>query len=938
MSVASTPCSGSPDITTLAYSILYDISGGVPAITLTNASTVINPSLLKWWYVISTPSGTPIHTGTLASPDVSFAAWSTLAITPGTWPLYGDSYCGQVEFSGNSPYICTLYVIDSDNNTFSLQVLRTITRPTGNTQKSCGNFGVAAVMIETKCNDHVVFCSDSTNFTYQNILLPDSQSNVWTLTYPADPNGNVPTPGAATNTPYVNFPIGYSGDGYVLSLRDYATYDMGNGSYVKVQYKAINSATGTAGVPFAVLCNIDLCKLQCQIQTYVTLALKTCGNVVDPSLQSKIARMNLLLNQAIIGIMQPLCGINVPAIIAQIQEIGELDDNCDCGCTDTGINFVYPISGNSSSGGCCPVSVDIINRSTSPVTSCADTTYPVQVFDPTNTAVIGIATDINQVLGLLNSNAAWQAYGVAFSEGPCMVGWFPVTAGNTIPDVYVATPSSTCIGNEQSYSVSMHDVCLETLPINITDFPLNAYVNFGDGEVYLGNVASMVDLITALNGAPTKPSTVTFSDAGASFNVVINIYNSSCTDFSDPITISTDIGSASFLLYGSSHANYSSTPYAVNGGEVGVGLRTSENIGVIPGLSTSNIQWHTIRIGTTLIASESNTGKIYFWDITIPLQPVFIRYIQLNSVVVGCFSGLPTSKGVDNGSVQSYYSLYFPTDYSNMALSSIYVFESLTGSAWQINMFDTGSGVTASFQANVLIGACPRCIVGTKLYLTIDGTLATDIGGSAPYLDGYIGVLNLASAFNSGALSTVNIAGLGTTDPIWAATYDGVDTIWFMGVNGVLYKYTVSLGSAGILTGAMGVLGGFKLRGNMKFYLNKLYCSSLGGLKPLTLNIGAMSIDVSTYPTLTQVFFEGYTSDYSTNKYVHNILPLGNCLVLVTAEGYTAASPAGPESGVVAVYKTDGTFLSQIELDPGQNIYNLIAIPGVSVYTPTTLV
>jgi hypothetical protein len=783
---------------------------------------------------------------------------------------------------------------------------------------------VADISIKVDCTNARLICNDSTDLAYQSSIRPYSQTNTWTLVYPQDEAGNQPSNGVATNTPSVFFPLAYSANGFNIYLRDYATYSMGDGVYVKMQYKAQNT--------FNVYCNVDLCQLQCEMQKFYELSKDSCGQLEDPSLMKKMTQINFLYSQALTGILQPLCNIDVPAIIKDMEALFGF---ASCACCGQGVNLS---ASPGTSSGCCPVSVPVLDKETNvPPANCPQSYFPVKVYDPTATTIIGVASDADTLVALLNANTAWQVYGFAFNAGNCRVGWVLSNQGVAVPDVYTAPNNDTCIGNEQNYSVPMQDICLGTYPINVTDFPLNAYVDFGDGEVALGNVANVSALIVALNATPTKPSTVTFSDGGASFGVVVNVFNSSCTDFSAPISIYTDTGSSSFLLYGSSHLNYSSTPYPANGGELGYGLRTNTVIGGIAGLDSDNIQWHTLKIGNTLLVSESNTGKIYFWDITNPLQPQFIRYIQLNSVVAGCFTGLPASKGVDNGDVGSFYSLYFPTDFSNMSLNAIYVFEALTGSAWKLDMYDSGSGVLASFQSNIIRGCCPRCIVGNKIYFTLDGTLYADTGVAIPVADGFVATVNLSVTFNSSSVGSINLAGLGTVDPIWAASYDGADTIWFMGKNSVLYKYSLSLAAASIVTLSMGSAQGFKLRGNIKYYLGQLYCSSLGGFQNTSLNMGAMLVDVSAFPSLTQTIFDSYANSYFTYRYVHNILPLGNCLILVTGEGYSATSPSTGERGTIALYKTDGSFVSQCALANGQNIYNLIPIPNVYPYSPTTL-
>lgn len=440
----SIPCPGSPDITTLSYSVLFDISGAIPNIILTNGSTVVNANRLTWWYVITTPSGTPIHVGSLTSPDVVNVAWATLQIPPNSWPLlFGNGPCAQVEFASAKPYNCTLFVKDSIGGIYSLGIQQAITRPNGNTENSCGNFGVAVAAVEVKCytNPGIVFCSDSTNYTYNNVVTPivNSMVNSWILTYPPDANGNQPANGTATNTPYVNFPVGYNGDGYVLFLNDYASYDMGNGASIKVQYKAINPNSGTAGLPFAVLCNIDLCQLQCQMQAFYDVSKKSCNTVENSEWAYKKTDINYLFSQAILGIIQPLCKIDVAAMVLEIRKIiGAIGNNCNCGCTDTGVNFNYPTGASSGTSGCCPVSVKVIDRTTGLApASCPLSYFPCQVMDPTNTTSVGNANNVNDLVAILNATTSWEAYGIAFAEGNCKIGWFPVNPATTPPNVYI---------------------------------------------------------------------------------------------------------------------------------------------------------------------------------------------------------------------------------------------------------------------------------------------------------------------------------------------------------------------------------------------------------------------------------------------------------------------------------------------------------------------
>lgn len=950
MSVASVPIVGSPDITSLAFSVLYDISGAVPAITLTNFSAVVHASNLTWSLVITTPSGTTIYAG----PVAVSAAWSVFSTPPNSWPLlFTNQPCGQVEFATGAPYVCILSVQDSLANTYSLTVNQIITRPNGNTPNICGNFGVAPVEPQVTCSTGTVLCKDTTNYAYQSQLIPTSQNNNWILVYPPDQSGNQPANGTASNTPYVTFPIRYSGSGYYLYLQDYASYDMGNGSTIKVQYKAINPEKGTPGIPFAVQCNINFCQVQCQITTFYELSKKTCGVVDLPQLDRKITDMNLLLTQAIIGVMQPLCGIDVPELIKKIQKIGPLDPNCNCGCSETGINFNYPTGPSSSAGGCCPVTVSIVNVTASPPTTCANTVFPVQVYDPTYTTIIGIAPDISTLIYLLNITPSWNAYGTAFSEGLCQVGFFPSTPGNTIPAIHIANASSSsgCIGNTQLYVVNLSDICFPATPISSSSYPLNVFVDFGlgGGPVYVGNVATQAAMIAALNATPTKPSTITFSVGSVASSIVI--FNSSCTVYSGTINVTCDAGSTSFLAYGPAHMQELTSPPLINGAVEGYGLHSNALIGKIPGVLTNEIQWHTIIIGTHLLVTETTTGRVYCYNISNPLFPVLSKVVQLNKVVTACFSGFPASRGITGSAVASFYSLYFPTDYSNMSLTSVYVVEGLTGSTWNINMDPASStGVISSFQSNLLIGKCPRCIVVCGLsfvagpsrpflILTQDGSLEGDTGLSSGVTPGQIVVVDLSN-YTTGGVYALNTSIVPNSTDVWAASYDGASTIYFMCQNGTIFKGRIDPSTGFLIfpgpNYVTSIMPALNIRLNIRYYQGSLFLSGLLNQGATTVN--AYVLNAFALPTVSVVQFAACPGNQSAANHVHNILPLGNCLVLVTGEGGDPGAATGIAEGAVMVYKTDGTFLMFCNWQVGQSVYNLSVIPNQTVYIPNGLV
>lgn len=1011
----ATPITTSPDISSLDFSILYDISGPIPAITLTNASVGV-PSgttrlnLCTWWYVITTPSGTVIHEGSETTPDVPGANWTILSIAPYSWPtIFGNPPCGQVEFSCSVPYITTLYVKDSANNIFSLSKVTTICRPNGSVSATCGSFGVSNVGVQVKCNSATIYCSDTTNYAYQSQLSPAVQTNAWTLVYPLDTNGNQPTNKTAANTPYVNFPVGYSGDGYKVYLSTYGTYSMGDGVTIKIQYKGTNS--------FAVLCNIDFCKLQCKIQKYYELSRKSCGTLEDPALTANITRMNLLLGSAIIGVMQPLCGIDVPAIIAEIEALGDFD-NCDCGCGD-GINLSNP-TGAVSSGGCCPISVNVIDIDTNnPPVECPGSYFPVTVKDPTASIDIGTANNMSELTGILNAYSAWQAYGVAFAEGNCKVGFF-VSNGTTPPNVKVERISITplppsritdnivtvgtsnpptgcpsgnpypkqvynpggtlvvgiannindlvsilnatgawsaygtasvqdnchvqwnltdptvvppsipvgnitpaCVGGQQFYTLNTLDICNGRA--SVFTFPVNAYVNFGAGIVPLGYVPDEAAFVAALNATPTKPASVTFSPDTASIGVTI-VKNSDCTAFSGTITLYTDALQRNFLVLAANHGSMSPVNTFLGQGEVGIGVRTNSYIGKI---TFSESAWHNIKIQNTLLITDPYLGKIFLYDITNPLIPVFTKAISLTLIGTTVFTGLPNSVTVASGgaAIASRYSLYFPTDYQTMTLNEVYVVNALWGTIWKLDTTAApGSEVTGGFQNAQLLGKCPRVIMNNKIWFTQDGDLEQAAGLVSGVAEGSTISLDLAT-FNAGGIAQQGFSF--TNEYLWGATYDGAGHIHYIGNKGTLATLDLSTNALHLYRNTLFAEAFFRL--NVRYYNTKLYISAL------QFNVGAgsagtMVVDPATRAgTLFGAFTPAGGTVPATSHY--NALPLGqSCLIAVTYDGYQNASHPG---GGIAFFDSGGNYQGHIEV-PAGSLYNIIAFAGISTYSPTS--
>lgn len=1001
---------GSSIIATLDFSVVFDLSTPTPTIKLTNLSTAATmpptaPFIgCKWWVLITSPSTSIVHQGSLAAPDMT-GAWTTWTMA-NPWPQLFQ----HVEWSG-APYTVTLYVNDANvgntNNPYSLAYSAELCPPRGNTGTTTNNFGVASMSKSVKCTDAQVVVQDLTNYTYKALGIGVLVSEEFRLISPALDDGSSAPQLTVTGLSYAYFNLVYNGDGYNVFLNTVRDYALDSHVTVRFKYKG--------QITFNVQCNIDLCSITCGFQKLVQKL--SCAPCADSTLRDKALLISSKINLCLIGISSGCTDVDISK---QISDIKSLLGDFDC-CVETTKNTgLFPLGTNTDQDDAVITPVYLFGTTNPPV-GCPSAFAPGTVTEPDGTTIIGIFHDSLEMVQLMNDNPAWQAIGLAFAIGNCEVGVFPKDGVTVIPPVIVIVGSG-CVDNVQSYTVHMSDICAGSSTVTVSDFPLHALVDFGlgAGPVYLGFIATFADLIIALNAEPTKPPSVLFADAGASSAAVIAIHNDSCSSYSGTITVTCDLGSSSFLTIGSGHRPYNSTPLATNGNVQEYGMRGNAIIGRIPGISATNIQWHNIRIGNTLIVSEGDTGKIHFIDMTNPLMPSYIRFIQLNKIVATSFSGGPLSKGVDGGNVSSFYSLYFPTDSHHMTINLLYVCEGLTGTFWGLdmagsalgigtgvvnaggsgwvvgNLFTIGagsvlavaqvttqvagavtgwmllrpgegytvtagvactaltgvgaglvidiltvqSGVSFCFQDLRLRGMCPRVHVGSKIYFSLDGSLAVDIGAPPPVAMGFVMVIDFSLVYlipSPAAVVAVNVAGLGTPDDIWAASYDGVDTIWMMGYAGTLYRYSISSGTSSIKIDTMGPTGasGFQLRGNIKYYLGKLYISSLGGLRPLSHAAGAMVMDLASFPTSVSFSYFGLFTDPSGGiLFVHNILPLGNCLCVVTCEGFP-----GNQQGTIAVYKLDGTLMFFKKLGLGQSIYNLVPVAGINPpYSPTTLI
>lgn len=315
----------SPDIHTLEFTPIWDIAGLNPIISVTNNSAGPNLAGCIWWFIAYSPSLTLIHEGSESNPDIT-GSWASTNLTD-NWPKPFN----QIEWSGNV-YSLALYVKDSAGNIFSLTKTATICRPTGNTQLSKNPYGVATLDLQVKCEEARIFFQDTTNRTYRG-LEGTRLTSTLKVVYPIDETGNIPDPFVGANFSTAMVPISYSNDNYQYVQDTVYDYEFDDLVHIRIRYQS-RSKNGTAAVRFAVLCNIDLCPLVCEVTRLVdSIEQGTCADADEA--RRKLTLINPKLMLAQIGKQEPLCGVDVAKLIEEIKEIGGF--TCECCDAPTGI-------------------------------------------------------------------------------------------------------------------------------------------------------------------------------------------------------------------------------------------------------------------------------------------------------------------------------------------------------------------------------------------------------------------------------------------------------------------------------------------------------------------------------------------------------------------------------------------------------------------------
>lgn len=305
---------------------MLDISGNTPVINLTNQSygnqeesPVPDLSDLVWVLNIYSPTGTPIYTSDFNNPFKT-GEWDTAAIE-NAWP----KPFGQIEWSG-ADYRIEFQVKDADGTIWELNKSATVCRPYGNNKKSTDTFGHVKLDVTVECGIGQLYIADATSKTYQGIA-GSSLSSYMAVDYPRDPTGTLPEPFEITS--FSNdalVPFTYNAKGYKASYYTVWQYGLGDNVFLNIRY--------AAQTLFNVECNIDLCPLACEIDELINkINTGRCADVDEA--KEKLFMINAKFNLAVIAKFNPTCGMDLPALIDEIKEIGGF--SCDCTNGNSGI-------------------------------------------------------------------------------------------------------------------------------------------------------------------------------------------------------------------------------------------------------------------------------------------------------------------------------------------------------------------------------------------------------------------------------------------------------------------------------------------------------------------------------------------------------------------------------------------------------------------------
>lgn len=535
----------SNDIQFLEALVTWDISGTLPAITIQNLSEGTGLANVSYWFVATSPTGTLIHEGTEDSPDVT-GIWTTETLSD-SWPRPFN----QIEWSG-APYQLVIYAKDGAGNIFSITKVASICRPNGNTPLSKNFYGISSTNVQLKCQEARIYFEDQTNHSYKG-QDGTQVSSILKMVYPIDETGNIPTPFQISSFTIALVPISYSSDNYQFQTQSVYDYDFGDYVHIRIRYQTVDPKKGTAFITFPVLCNIDLCPLVCEyVKLIDSIENGTCSDVESANQKLSLINPKLLLAQ--IGMQQPLCGIDVPGLISEIEEIGGFQ--CDCCSAPTGI------------------------------------------IPQTSSVVDGFTFSINPVCGDVNGTVTVTGNNIQFNLQDKS---YVFNLSNTIPTTaFTVTPSTN--GCVKTYSLNVNLTTLDTDILNSIKSDAGLVALFNSIVQFGGEFELLVD------GGCIFQSTSAFDYTWDLLNIPVNTTYSILSGI-------TKSGVVQALFFQFNITNLPALQTYLNSLGIGSFVVTNpsgQTVHIVSSANPNNLSALTYKISsTTFIATQSSTAAGY---------------------------------------------------------------------------------------------------------------------------------------------------------------------------------------------------------------------------------------------------------------------------------------------------------------------------------------
>lgn len=300
----------------LAVKVIYDLTQSNPTITINNLSTGASVAGIKFWFVISTPSGVVFHEGSFGSPDAT-GAWTTVNIAE-TIPQLD----GHIEFNNAIPFSVKVFAQDGSGNTCDKTYEDIICQPNASFGKT--NYGGMYLNSTTNCNKGFLEVADQSNYQYQGIT-GNIISSTTKFIYPADINGSIPTPTTVNNKMAFMLPIPVNGKGHQLTRTAKWRYVYPNTqNEILINYKY-------SKVDIEINCGIDLCSINCGLSKY-RKKLEECTSCQSEK-DAKLTDLALKISQLSLAVASPLCGLDISAMQEEIKDVLLIND---CYCDDCG--------------------------------------------------------------------------------------------------------------------------------------------------------------------------------------------------------------------------------------------------------------------------------------------------------------------------------------------------------------------------------------------------------------------------------------------------------------------------------------------------------------------------------------------------------------------------------------------------------------------------